>query len=166
MKKYRKEKSFLFLMELLASIFLFSITSAICIRFFVQAHLASETSYQLTKSVSFCENAAELFKSGDGSLTPLTEAYPNSDLIGNSLLIYFDESYEPCEKNKAHYFLEIAVASENSNSYADIFFREDDASSTIYKLHTAKHFSHPPRKNPTEAVPPVSEPYTQGGDLP
>ena len=58
-------RSSLFLLELIISIFFFSIAAAVCIRLYVGAHRVSLRSQQTSAAVSFAQGAAECFLAAD-----------------------------------------------------------------------------------------------------
>lgn len=63
MKAYRSgSKSALFLIELIIAIVFFAVSSAICMNLFVQAHLTSGRSKDLTTAMTLAQNYAEEFK--------------------------------------------------------------------------------------------------------
>ena len=76
MFKKTSSRSGLFLLELIISILFFSISSAVCIRLFVQAHIMDRDNRSLTQSVKLCENMAEVYTASDGNLDALQAVYP------------------------------------------------------------------------------------------
>ena len=58
--KSRARSSSLFLMELIFAILFFSVASAVCVEFFVKAHLLSRDSDALSRAVNECAGAAEI----------------------------------------------------------------------------------------------------------
>lgn len=139
MKRQTHSKTSLFLMEILLTVLFFSIASAICIQFFVKAHFISLDSKELSHGTVLCENAAEIYRSGDGSLSSLLSIYPDAVMDGNTMLIYFDSSFVRSDFSDSSYCLEVDYACDNANCYADIFFRSNKNSHTIYKLHVVQH---------------------------
>ena len=59
-------RSSLFLVELIITIFFFSLAGTVCVRLFLYAHKISSDSKVLTKAVSIAQNAAESFLAADG----------------------------------------------------------------------------------------------------
>ena len=121
MKRQTHSKTSLFLMEILLTVLFFSIASAICIQFFVKAHFISLDSKELSHGTVLCENAAEIYRSGDGSLSSLLSIYPDAVMDGNTMLIYFDSSFVRSDFSDSSYCLEVDYACDNANCYADIF---------------------------------------------
>ena len=60
-------QSGLFLIELIIVILFFSISAAICMRIFAVSKIASDNANQLNSAVEASQNAAECFKSSNGS---------------------------------------------------------------------------------------------------
>ena len=52
-----------FLIEFTISLLLFSLATAVCVQFFVRAHLKSKDSEYLTHAVIETQNVAEIFRS-------------------------------------------------------------------------------------------------------
>lgn len=87
MKSYRSgSKSGLFLMELIIAIVFFALASAICIRFFVRAHLNSTRSGDLGAAISIAQNAAEAYKAGSAEFSYA----PSGDGATTYHQIYYD----------------------------------------------------------------------------
>ena len=79
-RKSRAQSSSLFLMELILAILFFSITSAVCVQFFVKSHLLSRDSKILSQAVNECANIAEIYDASDSiddALLSLADAYPD-----------------------------------------------------------------------------------------
>lgn len=66
-RRSRAQSSSLFLMELILAILFFSITSAVCVQFFVKSHLLSRESRVLSQAVNECSNIAEVFDASEGT---------------------------------------------------------------------------------------------------
>lgn len=64
-RRSRAQSSSLFLMELILAILFFSITSAVCVQFFVKSHLLSRESRVLSQAVNECSNIAEVFDASE-----------------------------------------------------------------------------------------------------
>lgn len=89
-----KSRTSLVLMELIITILFFSLCSAVCVQFFVNAHLTSKKAEELNRAVSKAQGFAEAFRGTDGSYESLIKLYPeaisNSD---SSFTVYYDEGF-------------------------------------------------------------------------
>ncbi|MGN0483036.1 MAG: hypothetical protein ACI4HI_05760 [Lachnospiraceae bacterium] len=139
MQKISPSRPMTFLLELLVTILLFSIASAVCIQFFVKAHQISVQTEEWNHGIQICENAAEIFSSGDSSFDSLLKQYPNATLAENVFSLFYNKDFQPCDSQNANYYLEVIHAKEGDTAYADIFFRSIDTNSTIYRLHITHH---------------------------
>ena len=137
-RRSRAQSSSLFLMELILAILFFSITSAVCVQFFVQK------SKVLAQAVNECSNIAELYDTSDSieeALSLLEENYPDVFVergIQSAAVIYYDAAFSPCQKGAASYFLNAAFTEENSMLKANIKVT-DSGDSVVYELNTDHH---------------------------
>ena len=153
--KSRAQSSSLFLMELILAILFFSITSAVCVQFFVKSHLLGRESKALARAVNECSNIAEIYDTSDSiedtlSLLKanfpeiLTDsetdgcASPDGLSAGASAILHYNDAFSPCPKEEASYTLTAAFTREDSMLAADIQVTDSD-DSVIYKLKTSHH---------------------------
>ncbi len=143
-RRNRAQSSSLFLMELILAILFFSITSAVCVQFFVKSHLLSKESKTLSQAVSECSGIAEITSvsdSADAAAALLRDRYPDSDTgqaAGSPAVIYYDGSFSPCEEGDAVYTLEAVLAEEDGMLSARMKVTGPD-DSLIYELSTSHH---------------------------
>ena len=81
MEKKNLSRSGTLLLELMASILIFSLAAAVCVQVFVDAHSLSADAQALASGVAYCANAAEVLRSADSreeGLTLLAEIYPQT----------------------------------------------------------------------------------------
>lgn len=96
----QKSKSGLFLMELILSILIFSLCSAVCVQLFVQAHLTEQRASDLSKAILLCETTAAMIQSGENS----PEMEPS----------FYDSTFQPCDASDAVWQLTVSTySSEN-----------------------------------------------------
>lgn len=94
MNQKTTSKSSLFLMELIISIFFFSLAGGICIQLFVHSHLTSRDSINLNHGILWSQNLAEAFYTCD-DLTDLASLFPDAFISGSTLYLFFDKNWEP-----------------------------------------------------------------------
>lgn len=90
----------LFLMELIISILFFSLTGAVCVRLFVNAHIVSRDSVELNHALEWTQNVAEVFYGLDGNREEMIQQFENVCLDGNEkgdevFYLLFDSEFAP-----------------------------------------------------------------------
>lgn len=73
-------RSSLFLMELILTILIFCICSAICVQMFVKSHVLSNESVDINNAVILCKSVAESFYATDGDLKLMAEYLDNAKI--------------------------------------------------------------------------------------
>ena len=145
-RKNRARSSSLFLMELILAILFFSITSAVCIQFFVKSHLLSQDSQILTHAVNECSAAAEMCSTSDSSaaaLGTLVKLYPDADkdLLKNSVTVYYTEDFKPCKAESGIYSLNVILSENDTMLNAAISFTDEKDKKSVYNLNTSHHIA-------------------------
>lgn len=149
--KSRARSSSLFLMELILAILFFSITSAVCVQFFVKSHVLSQQSQALNHAVNECSAVAEISRSSSGlndTLTQIQEMYPSSSSLSDASLsdtglteedmsLYYDKNFTSCPKEDHAYELKIHFTEKDHMLTADMTVESD--SDIIYTLKTVNH---------------------------
>lgn len=143
-------KSSLFLIELLIAILFLALCSAICIRFFVNAHLLGEESYNQTQCVTAAQNIAEAFEAcvddapiSDVSAlaTQLAAFFLYADSGDSSVRIYYDRTFQPCPQQDCVFIADIAFSSSPHLISADIHIIKAENQTSVYSLQTAHAIS-------------------------
>lgn len=134
----KKNKSGIFLIELLfvVLIILLSITS--CVKIFFESQKLSEQSYVLTNAAIASENAAQLLKNADGSLEQFEEYY-KANISGNIAEAYFNDEFEnSADENNSSYKLRVERKSDDSGLiFFEIIFSDIKSDNLIYTLKVA-----------------------------
>lgn len=134
-------KSGLFLFELIVVIFLFTISSAVCISIFAKSYTFSTDSESLTMSSIKAEIVAEVFKESDGDAGSDAEAIAealgagpaNVDVVlgeGNggygefTMNVYYDKDWNNTDDINKTYTM--TITAENGKSYKsnDVIFAD------------------------------------------
>lgn len=111
----KKSKSSLFLMELIIVIFFFTLTSAVCLQVFVEAHFVAEKTKGMNQAILWADNAAECFYE-------------------------FGEDFEKTEATLAEsfsltdYHYDLSFKEEGSYIYMDYTFYSNTESEPIYSF--------------------------------
>ncbi len=103
MKRESSSKTSLFLMEMIISILFFAIVGAVCIRLFVSAHLLAKESADLSQATLIATDLAESYLGLDGNMTDLAGLYTDALSSEESLLLFYDEDWNPSSKDNAAY---------------------------------------------------------------
>lgn len=148
-RKSRARNSSLFLMELILAILFFSITSAVCVQFFVKSHILNQDSRILTNAVNQCSAAAEVCSTSDDADTAgklLLEIYPGAEICNadKTAVIYFDSDFNQCAKKDSVYRMMVLLHENEDMLSANIRFEDitgDTEESTIYELDTRHHIA-------------------------
>ena len=131
-RRNHRQASSLFLLELILAILFFSITSAVCLRLFVQAHVFSRDAQRVHLAVSECSSVAELFRASDSieeACGLIGQAYPGEAVasLESGLVLYFDEESAPCAPSEAASALLVRFSREGRMLYAHIRMMEAEA---------------------------------------
>ncbi len=81
MNRVKHNKTSLFLMELIISIFFFAISGAICVKLYVSAHLLSNKSVNVNNAVLWTQNISEVFSGKHGNLHDIADFFSKSSIV-------------------------------------------------------------------------------------
>lgn len=138
MKKEAPKRSSLFLMELIISILFFALASAVCIQIFTKAHLQSNQTADLNMAITKASSIAEYIQSTDDPLNVLQEQFPTSISNQQSLKIYYNKSWNPCNITNASYMVSIQIDTKQQMRIGTILVHQTNSTSPLYQL-TVKH---------------------------
>lgn len=150
-RRNRARSSSLFLMELIIAILFFSVFSAVCVQFFVKSHLLSNDANALTHAVNECASTAEMIHTADdltAAIQILKSLYPDgsypdmqTDPSEADIVIYYDDTFQPCIKEKAAYLLSLHIESEGQMIQTDMHVASANSESYLYELSTKHHIA-------------------------
>lgn len=144
MSRYEYSKSGLFLMELLINLLLFCILCGCGLMFFVKSNNMTKDTTTLHNAVRITTSLASIYESGDGSLTPLFEEYTDSLLNDDTLYIYYDEKYQPCERDTSVYHVFIRKVDAAFSKISIEFY--DEKGNMAYSISTCNYTPSTPNK--------------------
>lgn len=137
MKKNTPSKSSLFFIELIIAILFFTVTSGICIQLFSKSFLLSQSSKNLSTSSRLVSNIAEVLESCNGSLTEVKSLFPESAVYGDSLILYYDASWEKSSESDGKFTLITTVTGDSHKKEVSISsFETDKPEKLLYSLAT------------------------------
>lgn len=150
-RRNRARSSSLFLMELILAILFFSVSSAVCVQFFVKSHLLSRDANALNHAVNECTGTAELMADAEdleNGITMLKTLYPDGDYPAiqpdtkdADIVIYYDTAFEKCSSQDAAYVLSLHLKLTQQMLCSDMQFTSADSGAMIYELSTKHHIA-------------------------
>lgn len=139
-KNVSDRSSSLFLMELLLSVLILSLCSAVCIRIFSASYVNKKKARDLNHIQEYTVNLTELLEGTDGTAETVQSFYPDTILVGNTLYGYFDSSWNPAASAEASYYYEAVFRQdERVRSLQLSFFSSDH----VLLYETEVHFPFP-----------------------
>ncbi len=120
MNQRSNSKTSLFLMELIVAVFFFSLSAAVCVRLFVDAHLLAQKTVNLNNALTWSQSLAESFTGEKGNLEKIGKLYPSAFVTEKSLILFFDKDWK------------IISDDLSSASYEAILNVETKAASEVY----------------------------------
>ncbi len=123
MNKQRGSKLSLFLMELIVAILFFSLSAAVCVRLFTNAHLMAERTENLSSAVMWSQNLTETFTAESGDLERISGLYPDAYVTEDTLILFFDNNWEVLDESlgDASYEALLKVRRDTAeNVYSDV----------------------------------------------
>ena len=130
--KMKVRRSSLFLLELMITILLFSVNSAVCIRIFAEAHNASRQAQLLTDAAGVCSNAAEAVRSADSPeqiAENITGQFESCIADGDTLQIERENGSR----------VEVSQQMQEDMDHVQIRYLDRD-DSCVYKLEVLRYF--------------------------
>ncbi len=135
-----KSRTSLVLMELVITILLFSISSAVCVKLFVQAHLITNNTEELNHSMEIAQSIAEIFRGTSGNIEEIKAIFPKA--VGNDksyLQIYFDNEFnETADSQDSMYVCNISLNNTDKIATIEIKIIRLKDYFEIYSVKTGK----------------------------
>lgn len=104
MRERRHSKSGLFLIELMISITVFAMTSAIFLQVFAKSHVVSREAEELFQAQNLASSAAEILEGSRDFSGDLPRYFPGVAVTENRAVLGYNENWQPTEE-KAKYVL-------------------------------------------------------------
>ena len=138
MVQSKSSKSCLFLMELILSIFFFTISSTVCIQLFVKAHLIGIETKELHNSVLWTQNVAEVYLACNGSLEEMVPFFIDATLEDN--LLHIPESITGIDTN---YAIQVTNTSKSNSTLitGSILLINEDTMEILNTMEIKKHIT-------------------------
>lgn len=141
MKRYKHSKNQIFLLEIMINILLFCVLLIVALNFFISTHTLTKHTTLLHRAINYCDNAASLFESGDGTLESIKSYYGKAVASDEKLFIYLDDDFAICGRDDSSYKVIVTLLDDDSSSVdkVDIDFLTAD-NDEIYCIN-ACHYS-------------------------
>ena len=110
-------------MELIVAIFFFSLSAAVCVRLFVNAHVLAEKTVDLNNALTWSQSIAESFTGKNGQIREIGKLYPSAFITENKMILYFDEDWQIISDDLTNASYEAILVTETkkaSEVYSDI----------------------------------------------
>lgn len=146
MNKYAKSRTALFLMELIIALLFFSLASAICLQFFVKAHLLSEKTKELNNAVMISQSVAEVMRGSDGDIYSISQVFPYAIEGDESFFeIFYDSNFTACDYDNADvkYACDVTCSPNGAIQNINIRIVRLKDFSEIYSLKATKYMNAP-----------------------
>ena len=139
MKHSSGSKTSLFLIELIITIFFFSVASVVCVRLFLYSHRMSTEAYDRTHAVAIAQSAAESFLAAGKTLR--LEAAAAADPAGK-METRFHEIFDDAlaDEDLARFRVETEITAPTEDGLCRLLVRVSDLEGEeIYSLEVLDH---------------------------
>lgn len=126
MIRYERSKSSMFLLEILINILLFSVLCVCSLQFFIKSYQLTENTTTLHHAVTACNNVAAVYESGDGTISSITEMFPNAISENGLTYIYLDENYQECDSQNVVYYLTVEEVNDDISTIHISFYKNGE----------------------------------------
>lgn len=139
MNKQQRSRNSLFLMEIIITIGLFMVCGALCIQFFVNAHVTDKKSQAITNSAMVCESAISIISSSSEPLETLQKCYEAGVIAdANTFVVSYDKDFNPVEDN-GKYILTVKITEDDEvKGCQKISAKVTSDEEEIYSIDTKK----------------------------
>ena len=136
MIRYERNKSSIFLLEILINILLFSMLCVCSLQFFIKSYQLTQNTTLLHHAVTACNNVAAVYEAGDGSVESIQTTFENSISEDGLIFIYLDEHYQECDSQNVMYYLTVKELISDIDSIEITFYKNgEDATYSICAYH-------------------------------
>lgn len=139
-------RSSIFLMEMIISVLLFSLSTAVCAKLFVNTHLRNEKTRELNHAVTTTQTIIETIRgtakdSFDETATLLNDLYLTADVKAGAdhldASIFFDKDFVPCNAGVQMYTAIVSATFEGSFCNMTVSIRTEN--DIIYAINLMKY---------------------------
>ena len=117
-------RSGLFLMEMILSLLILALTSAVCIRIFAAAHSSQKQAREWNHIEELTVSAGEILEGTDGSPEAFLSLMPGGSLSDGRILYFFDSRWKACAESGAAYRFSVTLSSDSRSREAALSFQD------------------------------------------
>lgn len=126
MKKLKAHsKSSLFLMEMILSIFVLTLTATVCVQFFAAAKVQRQKAHELNHIQELTSSVGEMLEGKDAEDLGVSDS--------ESVQYFYDPDWNLCSEDSAKYTMTVQFTFTATVKKADILFL-DDSGDALYDL--------------------------------
>lgn len=143
----RTTSSGMFLIELIISILIFAIVSAVCVQFFVKSYQQSQQAKVLSFATTEAAAIGEIVSASDSADEAeelIRKAYIGTETEGIRTTVHFDKQFNNCKAAESVYDIMVVIDSEEHDKAgrditADIYVTKDSFREEIYSITVMHH---------------------------
>ncbi len=139
MRQPERNKSSLFLMELVINLLLFCILCGCGLMFFIKSTNLTRSTTDLHQAVRITTSIASAFEAGDGTLNSLQSVHPACDYKNKDVtdvnaietnmpeaILYYNEDFKPCSMTHGYYKVTVDLTEGPVNKATIVFYNEKE----------------------------------------
>lgn len=115
-------KSGLFLMEMILSLLILSLTAAACIQLFAAARSCYRQAREWNHIQELTTTAGEILEGSNGSQEAFLELLPGGTVTDESLLYAYDSRWQACSPQEASYRFSVTLTVTDKEKQASVTF--------------------------------------------
>ncbi|MFV0362073.1 MAG: hypothetical protein ACK5LL_03165 [Suipraeoptans sp.] len=139
MKKEFRSRSTILLIEIIIAICFFAVSSAICLQIFVKSHTISDDSKALDFAVTQTTSIGELLKNNPEIKSSLSDYYSGLTKENDQYVLFFDKSYNPCDKSDYYYRIVIEEGYNDGTALFTITMNKVKTLNPLYSLEIVSY---------------------------
>lgn len=125
-------RSGLFLMEMILSLLILSLTAAACVRVFSAARICHREAREWNHIQELTTTAGEILEGSDGNAETFLSLLPGGTISEGKLLYTYDSKWQACPSQEAVYLFSITLTVLNREKQASLEFL-DQQGNTLYQ---------------------------------
>ena len=133
-KSQHNSSTSLFLMEMILALLFLSLCSAACIQIFAAAHKNRIQAEQWNQIQALTTSVGEALEGSNGSPKQLLALLPDGTQTDNSLIWYYDHSWQNCSRDEADYEMVFVLSTTSSEKSGELSFRNIPENTLLYQI--------------------------------
>lgn len=133
-KSQHNSSTSLFLMEMILALLFLSLCSAACIQIFAAARKNRIQAEQWNQIQALTTSVGEALEGSNGSPKQLLALLPDGTQTDNSLIWYYDHSWQNCSRDEADYEMVFVLSTTSSEKSGELSFRNIPENTMLYQI--------------------------------